>query len=267
VGEVSEAAAARIRFAFFRSVMALMLREMSTRYGRSPGGYVWAFAEPIGGILLMTLVFSLIARSPALGTNFPLFFATGMMPFMIYSTTATNVGMAIRYSRPLLAYPGVTFIDAIIARFLLNALTQVLVSIILIALIIIIYGVQVDIDYIVCARALMLALVMGIGIGLLNCYLMSMFPIWQFVWSVLNRPLFLISGLFFVVDYLPEKARSLLLWNPLTHPIMLMRRGVYDSYEAVYVSEIYVYSIALVLGALGMLLLHRYHRVILDEGI
>ncbi|MGR3457506.1 MAG: ABC transporter permease [Pseudooceanicola nanhaiensis] len=264
---MSEAAVARIRFAFFRSVMALMLREMSTRYGRSPGGYVWAFAEPIGGILLMTLVFSLIARSPPLGTNFPLFFATGIVPFVLYNSTASSVGMAIRYSRPLLAYPGVTFIDAIIARFLLNALTQVLVGITLIALIILLYDVQVSIEYVICARALLMASAMGLGVGLLNCYLMSMFPIWQFVWSVLNRPIFLISGLFFVVDYLPENARSLLLWNPLAHPVMLMRRGVYDSYEAVYVSEFYVYSIALVLGALGMLLLHRYHRVILDEGI
>jgi capsular polysaccharide transport system permease protein len=247
--------------------MALILREMSTTYGRSPGGYVWAFAEPIGGILLMTLVFSLIARTPPLGDNFPLFFATGILPFLLYNTTANNVATAIRYSRPLLAYPGVTYIDAIIARLLLNTLTQVLVAILLLGAIILLYGLRVQIDYLICARAALATVTLGLGIGLLNCYLMSMFPIWQFVWSVLNRPLFLISGLFFLIDYLPDDVRELLLWNPMAHTIMIMRRGVYDTYDAVYASELYVYMVALVLGALGMLLLHRYHRVILDEGI
>ena len=93
--EMSDRTVAKPKYVFFRSVLALMLREMSTTYGRSPGGYIWAFAEPIGGILVMTLVFSLIARSPALGTNFPLFFATGMLPFLLYNATANNVSMAI----------------------------------------------------------------------------------------------------------------------------------------------------------------------------
>lgn len=254
-------------FFFVRSVMALMLREMSTSYGRSPGGYIWAFAEPIGGILVMTLAFSFISNRPALGTNFPLFFATGMLPFLLYTSVANNVGTAIRYSRPLLAYPGVTFIDAVVARLLLTALTQLLVAGLLIALIILIYGVRVQIDYLTCLRAALACIALGTGVGLVNCYLMSMFSIWQFIWSVLNRPLFLVSGLFFIIDYLPHQLRSALLWNPLAHPIMLMRRGVYDTYDGTYASEFYVYSIALVLAALGMLLLYRFHRVILDEGM
>ena len=40
-----------------RTVVALMLREIATTYGRSPGGYVWALADPILGIALLTLVF------------------------------------------------------------------------------------------------------------------------------------------------------------------------------------------------------------------
>ncbi|WP_261398407.1 ABC transporter permease [Maritimibacter alkaliphilus] len=265
--EMSDRTVAKPRYLFFRSVLALMLREMSTTYGRSPGGYIWAFAEPIGGILVMTLVFSIIARSPALGTNFPLFFATGMLPFLLYNTTASNVSMAIRYSRPLLSYPGVTFVDAICARLLLNVLTQILIATILIGLIVLMYGLRLQIDFLVCLRAAFLCIALGFGIGLVNCYMMSMYPVWQFVWSVANRPFFLISGIFFLLDPLPVELRSALLWNPMAHPIMLLRRGIYDSYDAVYVDELYVYTIALILAALGMLLLYRFHRVILDEGM
>ena len=35
-----------------RAVAALVLREMSTRYGRTPGGYLWAILEPLGMIIM-----------------------------------------------------------------------------------------------------------------------------------------------------------------------------------------------------------------------
>lgn len=263
---MQDAAIAKPRFLFFRSVAALMLREMSTSYGRSPGGYVWALAEPIGGILVMTVIFSMIARNPPLGDNFPFYFATGMLPFLMYQTTSSNISQAIRYSRPLLAYPGVTYVDAIIARLLLNALTQVLIAVLVIALIAVFYGLKLNIDYIDCARAFAMTIALGFGVGVVNCYLNSMYPIWQFIWAVANRPLFIISGVFFLIDPFPANIRALLLWNPLAHPIMMMRRGAFDTYDAVYMSELYVYLVALVLAALGMLLLHRFHRIILDEG-
>ena len=40
------------RFRMVRTVIALMLREMSTTYGRTPGGYVWALMQPLGSIIV-----------------------------------------------------------------------------------------------------------------------------------------------------------------------------------------------------------------------
>jgi capsular polysaccharide transport system permease protein len=34
-----------------RTIVALIMREMATSYGRSPGGYIWAIAEPVAGIV------------------------------------------------------------------------------------------------------------------------------------------------------------------------------------------------------------------------
>ena len=42
------AAKAGRSFASLRSILALMLREMSTRYGRTPGGYIWAIVNRDG---------------------------------------------------------------------------------------------------------------------------------------------------------------------------------------------------------------------------
>ena len=75
-------------FRFVRTILALILREMSTTYGRSAGGYIWAVLEPAAGIALLAFAFSLALRAPSLGTNFALFYATGYLPFMLYFYSA-----------------------------------------------------------------------------------------------------------------------------------------------------------------------------------
>ncbi|MBB4208469.1 ABC transporter permease [Roseinatronobacter bogoriensis] len=102
--------------ASLRAVAALVLREMSTRYGRTPGGYLWAIPEPLGLIVILSLAFSLLARPPALGTSFLLFKATGLMILHAFMVLCGQVGNALTFSRPLLRYPRVAWIDAVMAR-------------------------------------------------------------------------------------------------------------------------------------------------------
>ena len=252
------------RFASFRSISALVLREMSTSYGRSPGGYVWVIIEPVAGILLFSLVLSYLVRSPPLGSSFLLFYATGILPFMLYQSVSSKVGTAIQFSRPLLAYPSVTYADAIFARLILEVMTQIVVGFLILTVIIAWTGEYVKLDFGKISMAVLMATAVGAGIGLLNSFLTVMIPIWVTVWAVLNRPMFLISGIFFLVDPLSERYRDVLLLNPLVHIISEMRSGFYVTYDAVYVSPLYVFVFAILPAVLGLILLHRYHNDILE---
>ena len=49
-------------FQRLRVLFAMVVRETGTKFGRSYGGYLWAIAEPLGGILMLTLVASASAR-------------------------------------------------------------------------------------------------------------------------------------------------------------------------------------------------------------
>ena len=56
-----------------------------------------------------------------------------------------------------------------------------------------------------------------------------------------------------------------MLWyNPLIHVIGLMRKGLYPTYSGQYISMVYVFGLSLVLIFMGVVLLGRYHREILD---
>ncbi|WP_439526083.1 ABC transporter permease [Roseovarius mucosus] len=254
----------RKRTGTVQTVIALMLREMSATYGRSALGYLWAVLEPVAGIFLLTFIFSLGFKSPSLGTNFPLFFATGILPFMAYMDISNKMSVSLRFSRQLLFYPGVTYTDALIARFILNVMTSIMIAAILLPLIIIIYDVNVIVDMGAIAWGYTLAFALGAGIGTLNCFLLSVFPIWERAWAVLNRPLLLISGVIFLFDTVPLPYRDWMWWNPLIHPIGLVRKGIYSTYDATYVSSVFVMAVSGITLALGLLLLRRYHRDIIN---
>ena len=79
------------RWQRLRVITALVIREMGTQFGRSAGGYLWAIAQPLGGIVLLAIAFSLALRTPPLGNSFMLFYATGIMPFTMFNTMAGGV--------------------------------------------------------------------------------------------------------------------------------------------------------------------------------
>lgn len=253
------------RFKGPRVIMALILREMSTTYGRSPGGYLWAMLEPIAGIALLSLVFSAAFRTPPLGTEFPLFYASGYLPFMLYVTVAQKVSTCIRFSKQLLSYPCVTYFDAIMARFLLSSLTHIMVFIIVMTGIILIGDSQPTIDPLLILNALGMAAVLGLGVGTLNCFLFGVLPVWEQVWGILNKPLFIISGVLFLFDSVPSPYDNYLVFNPLVHVVGEMRRGIFTNYQGAYVEPFYIYLFSLSVFAIGLLLLNRYNRTILNN--
>lgn len=247
-------------FPTFRAISALFLREMQTSHARASGGYVWAIAEPIGGIIMLTLIFQVFLRTPPIGTNFPLFYATGIIPFMAYQDIASKVAASISYSRNLLQYPAVVFADALLARIIFSAMTQALVAILVLAGIVFLFETRSDPQIEGIALGMLMAVALGSAVGSMNCFLFSAFPWWTSVWSILTRPLFLLSGLFFIYDDVPIPYKDYLWWNPLIHVVGQMRRSFYPSYSGDYVSHLYVFSLSLSLFALGFALLKKYHR-------
>ena len=252
------------RLATLRAISALILREMVTGYGRSPGGYLWALLEPIGGTALLVAIFSLGFRSPPLGTNFAIFYASGLVPFMMYTSLNGKLAQALNFSKQLLVYPSVTFIDALLARFILEFITQLMVAYIVFSGILLLFDTQTApyLPGILLAYAMVAALAFGVGVA--NAFLATMFPVWGRFWAILNRPMLIISGIIFIPESIPEPYRGYMLWNPLVHFVAQMRRSFYPYYDATYVSLPYVFGISFALTAFGLVFLLRYHRDLLN---
>lgn len=263
-GDTGPVTPPRRRLHDLRVIAALVIREMSSTYGTSPGGYLWAVLSPVGAIMLLSVGFSFIVQRPALGTSFVLFYATGYLPLDIYSQLSAKIAASLRYGRALLVYPGLTWMHAILARFLLNMLTLLMVFCVVITAIILAVETRSVIDVAPILTGLGLAGLLGLSVGMMNCLVMGLFPVWERVWPVLTRPLFLVSGLLFLYEDLPRFAQQILWWNPVMHVISLVRTGFYPTYHASFVSVSYVFGLCLILLALALVFLRRYYQKVLE---
>jgi capsular polysaccharide transport system permease protein len=254
------------RFQRWRIVSALMLREMSTRYGRSPGGYAWTVLEPVGGIALLVLILAvgLRIRTPSLGVNFPMFYATGVLSLLLYQRIAAAVANSVSFSKALLAYPGVTFVDTILARFLVQLLTGLVVMYVIFGGILLLFDTRTLLDPAPILLAITMIAVLGLGIGCLNAYLFPTFPLWESFWGILTFPLFFMSGIFYIYEELPRIGQQILWFNPLIHITGQMRTGFYPTYTPDYIAPAYVFAFGLLPMALGLMLLRRHYQRILN---
>ena len=243
------------RAAAHRAIAALILREIATGYGRTPGGWIWAVAEPVAAIALLSLAFSFVFETPPVGASFLLFYATGYLPFMFFVDVSTKVANALRFSRPLLHYPALARIDALLARFLLNALTHTVIAVLVLAGIEAVDRTGSAWNPAQLAIAYGLTALLALGAGTLNCALFAGFRIWERLWQIAMRPMFVISGIFFVLEDLPPDLRDIAAWNPLLHLTGLMRAAALPVYDAPGAQPVFVAAVALVALTLGLLLL------------
>ncbi len=234
-------------------MFALVIREMTTRYGNKFGGYMWAVLDPVLTIAVLTSIFSAVARVPALGRSFPLFFATGYVVFYMYRSTSEQVSSAIEANRALLNYPIVTPFDAIFARILLQAATLFVVTVLLFGGLALVTPLE-RLNFEPIFTASFFAILLGAGVGSCNIVFFHMNSTYQQIWGIVNRPAFIISGVFFLPEALPPPFRDYLMWVPFVHLVGLFRTGFYPTYRASYVDMTYVIGFSVSTLVIGLLL-------------
>ena len=249
-----------------RVVGALILREMSIRYGRANIGYFWAILEPAGAILLLALVFSFVVHAPPLGSSFALFYATGYICFIFYRNLESRVLSAVDGNRPLLVYPPVKPIDTIWARMILEVLTLAVATTVIIAVILIAWELHPQLRFDYMMPALLFASLFGVGAGMIHLVLKAVWQSWGQIHGIITRPMFIVSGIFYIPEAMPKPVRDILWFNPVAHYISLFRKGFYPTYRAEQLSMTYLVSCSVGAFLIGLCLVHIYRLRIVQDN-
>lgn len=237
-----------------RVIFALILREMSTRFGKSNLGYLWAVIMPFFLIMAKTTMFSFIGRAPDLGQSFTLFFATALIPFLMFSHISNSVGKAVSSNKALLGYPHVREIDVFFARGMLESATLIISAL----FIVVVLHLE-NIDYVVRSflelfSLLCVIIMFSIGLGMVNAQVFKYLPSYEQFFSMIRMPLFFLSGIFYIADSLPIMVRDVLVWNPLLQFSEWMRSIFYHGFDSPYVNHEYLLTWSFGLFFMGLAL-------------
>ncbi|SDR44845.1 ABC transporter permease [Pseudovibrio sp. Tun.PSC04-5.I4] len=234
-----------------RVLGALVLRETRTAFGNTQLGYLWAIANPALSTLVLVLIFSTIGRAPAFGTSFALFFATGILPFQTYSKLSKSLMTAVSSSRGLLGYPLVTETDILISKYILISLTYFMIMIFFFSLLIVAGNATHPVRIEQSAVAFLTLTLLGLGAGTTNAVFFRLWPTWKNLESIISRPLFFLSGIFYVPSDFPSEIVKILSWNPVLHGVEWFREGYYGNYDSIVLSKSYLFACVLFLLLIG----------------
>lgn len=259
---MSVAAATSLIGLQMRVIASLILREARATFGASAFGYIWAVITPTASVGLLVFLFSLIGRQPPFGASLALFFATGILVLQFFNELSGKLTTVFDANRALLTYPLIKPLDTLIARALLIALTYALILAVFFAGLIALglAGLPARPEQLI--LAFLATLLFGAGLGAVNAVIFSHWDSWAQIEKILTRPLFFVSGIFYVPAQLPVEARALLGWNPVLHLVEWARAGYYPNYHTTVLQPSYplAFGVGLLLLGLGAERLFRRAR-------
>jgi len=236
-----------------RIIRALVLRDMRARFGAGFVSYVVAIGIPLIHLLGLMVVPLIADQIAPIGTDYGLFAATGVLPYILCLYPARMTMLCLVDSGPLLSFPAVKPLDVIWARALLETVMAVTVTLIFIFCLRLADIEVMPHDAAQATAAILSTIYLGLGMGFVGAILFKLFRAWMFGQLLIVIVMYLTSSAFVLPRMLPPEVREVIWFNPLLHSVEWLRLAYYEGYGEDLLSRTYLLGFATVLFALGML--------------
>lgn len=238
---------------------ALILREAITRISGKRATWVWLLLEPIIHLMLMMFIFSVIRVRVVSGMHVAIWLLYGLLAMFMFMRTATQSKNAISSNKALFAYRQVKPVDTVLTRAFLEAFITLIITILMFGLTFLI-GIGVfPYDPLLFLAAFLGLWVTGLGYGLITSVVIDLIPELDIVLKLAMGPIYMISGVVFPIDNIPDPYRKWLLLNPIAHSIEAVRSSISPFYHAfAELSIAYIFGVASISIIIGLALHKRF---------
>lgn len=235
-----------------RTLHALMMREVITRFGRNNLGALWLVVEP----MLFTLGIATMWNAMGMnhGSSLPIvaFAVTGYSSVLLWRNCAGHSLGAIEENRPLLFHRNVKIIDAFLIRSVLEIFGATASFMILAIAFTLIGWMEPPVDmlqvlfgwFMLVWFAAAAALIVGAGTAFSEVI--------ERIWGPFSYLLFPFSGAAFMVDWLSPRFQELVLYVPMVHGVEMLREGYFGNATRTHYDLAYMASWCLILTLIGL---------------
>jgi capsular polysaccharide transport system permease protein len=248
-----------------RVVYALLMREIITRYGRHNIGFLWLFVEPMIFTLGITALWT--ATKGTHGSQLPIvgFAVTGYSSILLWRNVANRCGKAVEANAALLFHRNVKIIDLMLARIILEIAGATISFVVLSILFIAVGLMTVPADIYTMLVAWLLTAWFAVGLALNVGVLSELSEVFDRLWHAFTYILFGLSGVGFLVDWLPAAAQKVVLYIPMVHGTEMLRHGYYGDIITTYEDPVYLMVFSMVLTIIGLLGVKRLSKMVTPE--
>lgn len=240
-----------------RTLHALLMREVITRFGRDNLGVLWLIVEPMTFTLGVATMWT--AMNMNHGSSIPIvaFAVTGYSSVLLWRNCAGHCIGAINDNRPLLFHRNVKVIDALLTRSVLETAGATGSFAILATFFTWIGWMTPPVDtlqvifgwFMLVWFAIALALVVGAGT--------AFSVLVERLWGPFSYLLFPLSGAAFMVDWLPPAFQKFVLFVPMVHGVEMLREGYFGNAVKTYYDAGYMAACCLALTLAGLYLVRE----------
>ena len=248
-----------------RVIGALMLRELSTRFGRENIGFLWIMGEPLLFAVLVGLLWRAMKGPTEYGIDILAFVVSGYIPLVMFRSTVNRAVNSLNVNGSLMYHRQVKIVDIILVRFLIELIGHMM-AYLFIALALGAFGFfpwPHDVGF------MMLGWVyyalFTFSVALVVAPLSEMSEVLEKIIPVTTYLMVPFSGAFFLVSALYADAANVVLYSPPVHGMEMMRYGIFGPSVDPQYDFLYPLKFILPCTLLGLILCRIVRRRLVVE--
>lgn len=238
-----------------RIVIALMLRELITRYGRKGLGFAWVIGEPLIFCLGVILLWSVARPDYEHGIRMGPFVMTGYMSLLLLRHQITLSLSALQANVGLLHHRGIAVLHLYIARNILEFLGTTAAFVVVYAVLMALGQVSWPASLPLLYGGWFLLAFMANGLAMIFAALAIRYDVMERIVPLFTYILIPMSGVFFMAAWVPAAYRDAFLLIPLPHAVEMVRAGVFGEFVETYFDPLYALGWSALFNVTGLLLL------------
>jgi len=193
----------------------LVWRDVKVRYRQTVLGATWAVLQPLGNMLIFTLLFGRLAGMPSDGIPYPLFALAGLLPWTFFASALGNAGSSLVGSTHLITK--VYFPRMIIpAAAVLAGLVDMMISLLVMGGLMAWYGVVPDRAVAMLPLLIILTALIALGMGMWLAALHVRFRDIRYLLPFLIQIWMFATPVIYPASLMPERYRITYFLHPLS---------------------------------------------------
>lgn len=248
-----------------RVIKALLIRELTTRFGRENIGFLWMMAEPALFAVLVALLWRFVRGPEEHGIGIIAFTVSGYIPLVLFRHAVNRATGVLSANHGLLYHRQVKILDLVLARFLIE-LVGAMMAYVLVATVLFLAGLfpmPHDLGLFMLGWGYWSFI--SFAVALVIAPLSQMHELVEKLIPVTTYVMVPLSGAFHLMAWLTPGARAWLAWSPLVHGMEMMRFGMFGHLVWPHYSPGYPLAVAIGLTCLGLALSRRVRRTMAVE--